>query len=160
MNSRYKALQKAKKERNNEGMWKEYRKLRNEVTAELRRAKSTYFAELANCQKINTRKYWKILNQASGKESNTKAIRAIKSDTCTLVTNDREIANILNKHFATTGEKLAGLLNSHYVPTVELIDRISPTVMEIEIQEENVKDNLLRLNTHKATAQMTCHRFC
>ena len=51
--------------------------------------------------------------------------------------------HILNKHFATTGEKLAGLLNSHYVPTVELIDRISPTVMEIEIQEENVKENLL-----------------
>ena len=68
-----------------------------------------------------------------------------------MVTNDREIANILNKHFATTGEKLAGLLNSHYVPTIELIDRISPTVMEIEIQEENVKENLLRLNTHKAT---------
>ncbi|CAB3985461.1 Hypothetical predicted protein [Paramuricea clavata] len=151
MNRRYKALQKAKKERNNEGLWKEYRKLRNEVTAELRRAKSTYFAELANCQKINTRKYWKILNQASGKESNMKTIRAIKSDTGALVTNDREIANILNKHFATTGEKLAGLLNSHYVPTVELIDRISPTVMEIEIQEENVKENLLRLNTHKAT---------
>ena len=95
MNKRYKALQKAKKERNNEGLWKEYRKLRNEVTAELRRAKSTYFAELANCQKINTRKYWKILNQASGKESNTKTIRAIKSDTGALVTNDREIANIL-----------------------------------------------------------------
>jgi hypothetical protein len=151
MNRRYKALQKAKKERNNEGLWKEYRKLRNEVTAELRRAKSTYFAELANCQKINTRKYRKILNQASGKESNMKTIRAIKSDTGALVTNDREIANILNKHFATTGEKLAGLLNSHYVPTVELIDRISPTVMEIEIQEENVKENLLRLNTHKAT---------
>jgi hypothetical protein len=48
MNRRYKALQKAKKERNNEGLWKEYRKLRNGVTAELRRAKSTYFAELAN----------------------------------------------------------------------------------------------------------------
>ena len=121
------------------------------MTAELRRVKSTYFAELANCQKINTRKYWKILNQASGKESNTKTIRAIKSDTNAMVTNDREIANILNKHFATAGEKLAGLLNSHYVPTVELIHRISPTVMEIEIQEENVKENLLRLNTHKAT---------
>jgi hypothetical protein len=34
-----------------------------------------------------------------------KTIRAIKSDTGALVTNDREIANILNKHFATTGEK-------------------------------------------------------
>jgi uncharacterized lipoprotein YajG len=91
------------------------------VTAELRRAKSTYFAKLANGQKINTRKYWKILNQASGKESNMKTIRAIKSDTGALVTNDREIANILNKHFATTGEKLAGLLNNRYVPTVELM---------------------------------------
>ena len=76
-----------------------------------------------------------------------KTIRAIKSATGASVTNDREIANILNKHFATTGEKLAGLLNSHYVPTVELIDRISPTVTEIEIQEENVKENLLRLNS-------------
>ena len=151
MNRRYKALQKAKKERNNEGLWKEYRKLRNEVTAELRKAKSTYFAELADGQKINTREYWKILNQASGKKSNMNTIRAIRSDTGALVTNEREIANILNKHFATTGERLAGLLNNHYVPTVELIDRISPTVMEIEIQEENVKESLLRLNTHKAT---------
>jgi hypothetical protein len=39
-----------------------------------------------------------------------KDIRAIKSDTGAQVTNDREIENILNKHFATTGEKLAGLL--------------------------------------------------
>ena len=37
------------------------------------------------------------------------------------------------------------------MPTVELTDRISPTVMEIEMQEESVKENLLRLNTHKAT---------
>jgi hypothetical protein len=121
------------------------------VTAELRRAKSTYFAELANGQKINTRKYWKILNQASGKESNMKAIREIKSDTDVLVTNEREIVNILNKHFATTGEKLAGFLINCYVPTIELIDRISPTVMKIKIHEESVKENLLRLNIHKAT---------
>jgi hypothetical protein len=82
------------------------------------------------------------------------AICTIKSDIGALVTNDREIADILNKHFATTGEKLAGLINNRHVPRVDLTDRISPIVidvMEIEIQEESAKENLLRLNMHKAT---------
>jgi hypothetical protein len=63
------------------------------------------------------------------------AICTIKSDIGALVTNDREIENILNKHFATTGEKLAGLLNNRHVPRVE--PPIVIDVMEIEIQEES-----------------------
>ena len=43
MNRRYKALKKAKKKPNNEELWIKYRRLRNEVTADLRRAKSHYF---------------------------------------------------------------------------------------------------------------------
>ena len=49
------------------------------------------------------------------------------------------------------GEKLARFIDNRHVPTAELIDRISPTVMEIEMQDESVKENLLRLNIHKAT---------
>lgn len=81
-----------------------------------------------------------------------KPIRAIRSDGGTLVINDSEKANILNKYFASIGEKLASDLNNQpTMSTVELIDRISPTVLEIEIEEDSVKENLSRLNVHKAT---------
>ena len=47
MNKRYKILKLAKRH-NSESMWTEYKKLRNEVTAEIRKAKSEYFTELTN----------------------------------------------------------------------------------------------------------------
>ena len=40
MNKRYKILKLAKSGHNSESMWNEYKKLRNEVTAEIRKAKS------------------------------------------------------------------------------------------------------------------------
>ena len=97
MNRHYKALKKAKKEPNNEELWIKYRRLRNEVTADLRREKSHYFLQLANRQRVNTRQYWKILNKASGKELEKTEIRAIRSPNGTLVTNDKKKAEILIK---------------------------------------------------------------
>ena len=63
------------------------------------------------------------------------------------MTRKREI---LNKRFATVGKNLAGSINNQCT-SIELIDRISPTVMEIEVEEESVKKNLSSLKTYKAT---------
>ena len=64
MNKRYKILKLAKRH-NSESMWNEYKKLRNEVTAEIRKAKSEYFTELTN-NATDTKTYWKILKMADG----------------------------------------------------------------------------------------------
>ena len=98
--------------------------------------------------KMNRR--YKALKKA--KEFFQTEIRAIRSSNGTLVTNDKKKAEVLNNHFATVnvGENLAGNLNNQCT-SMELIDRISPTVMEIEVEEESVKKNLSSLNIYKAT---------
>ena len=110
----------------------------------MRRAKSHYFLQLANRQRVNTRQYWKILNKASEKKLKKTQIRAIRSSNGTLVTNDKKKAEILNKHFATVGKNLTGSLNNQCT-SIELIDGISPTVMEIDV-EGSVKKDLSSLN--------------
>ena len=89
MNKRYKILKLAKRH-NSESMWTEYKKLRNEVTAEIRKAKSEYFTELTN-NATDTKTYWKILKMQTAQPT---------------LTDEKAIANTLSQHFATVGERL------------------------------------------------------
>ena len=78
------------KRHNSESMWNEYKKLRNEVTAEIRKAKSEYFTELTN-NATDTKTYWKILKMQTAQPT---------------LTDEKAIANTLSQHFATVGERL------------------------------------------------------
>ena len=62
MNLRYKSYKKAKRS-DDAVLWSEYRKIRNEITSEVRRAIVNYYRGLFDEVK-STRSYWKLLKKA------------------------------------------------------------------------------------------------
>ena len=118
-------------------MRNEYKKLRNEVTAKIRKAKSEYFKEMTN-NAIDTKTYWKMLKMVNGTtEQKPRNVRAITDSNEKLLTDEKAIANTLNQHFATVGERLAKEFTQQGDIGWQLVDRISPTTSEIEINEGN-----------------------
>ena len=63
MNYRYKLLKSAVSTKD-ETAWAKYKKIRNEITADVRRAKAKFFRENIDAAK-STAAYWKVLSEAS-----------------------------------------------------------------------------------------------
>lgn len=149
MNLRFKLL-KISKQSGDEEMRKKYRKCRNEVTAELRRAKTNYFKRLMD-ESPNSYKYWKVLNNAAGRQQKANVIQAIRRIDGTLAIDDYEKANILNIHFATVGNCLANELSATVMPDPIRINKVTPTVSSIYISTETTAALLAELKPRTAT---------
>ena len=73
-----------------------YKKLRNEITSDVRKAKASYFQEKLNEVKT-TGEYWNLLNKATHpKIRNT--IGPLKRHDDSLAVDDTEKANMMNMH--------------------------------------------------------------
>ena len=88
---------KAKKSRNQDD-WKQYRKLRNLVTWELKKAKTQFFERMSDHSFRNPRKMWKELNRVLGRGDKQK-IDAVKTPDGR-ITGRRNIVEELNKYFS------------------------------------------------------------
>ena len=153
MNERYKLLRLAKRTKDS-NLQRRYRQARNEVTTELRRAKAEYFATMSN-EVTDCRKYWKLVKTAAGDTQAKGEIQAIRRDDGTLATDDKEKADILNKHFATVGQRLAdentppsNHIELHPVstvvttnPTSTALDLVIPTSLVKHIVTTELKSN-------------------
>ncbi len=68
-----------------------------------------------------------------------------------IITSDQEKAEIFNEHFSTIGEKLADTLPPVEYPTSTItINRVTPTVMDINLTYESVLQGVLNLKPDKA----------
>ena len=94
-----------------------YKKARNEVNRMIKKAKDEYFQkQFGNCNG-DTRKMWRVLNNAmkrKSKKSKLPNFVTVPSTNGKLSkTNCKQsIANSMNKHFSTIGKKLANKLKS------------------------------------------------
>ena len=148
MNLRYKTFLKAKKLQSQE-LFAEYRKFRNSITHEVRVSKTMYYTDLFNEVK-SCKTYWKLLKNATNNVS-TKPILGIKGEDGKIVTSDQAKAAIFNQHFSTIGEKLANNLPTIDQHTsISIINRVTPTVMDIDLTYENVSTALTKLKADKA----------
>ena len=148
MNLRYKTFLKAKRSQNPE-LFAEYRALRNKVTHEVRLSKTNYYMNMFNEVK-SCKSYWKLLKNATNKSS-SKPILGIKGLDGKIITSDQEKAEIFNEHFSTIGEKLADALPAVQYPTsTTTINRVTPTVMDINLTYERVLQGVLNLKPDKA----------
>ena len=87
---------------------------------------------------IDTKTYWKMLKMVNGTtEQKPRNVRAITDSNEKLLKDVKAIANILSQHFATAGERLAKEFIHQGDVGWQLVDRISPTTSEIEINEGN-----------------------
>ena len=103
------------------------------------------FNEVKSCKS-----YWKLLKNTTSKLS-CKPILGIKGLDGKIVTSDQEKAEIFNEHFSSIGQKLADRLpDAEYQNSSSLINRVTPTVMDINITYESVSQGLLNLKPDKA----------
>jgi hypothetical protein len=154
MNLRYKCYKKAKRS-DDACPWAEYRKLRNEVTFEVRMAKGNYYKSLFDEVK-STRSYWSLIKKATEvKKRNICDIRKLDGS---LTNSDKEKAEVLNEYFANVGERLAQNLLQGNQLNVYTVNKVTPTVANIEITQELVCQEISKLNQTKQQALITLVR--
>ena len=86
-------------------------------------------------------------------EQKSRNVRAIRDSNEKLLTDEKAIANtlIINQHFATVGERLAKEFIQQCDIGLQLVDRISPTISQIDINEEQLMKQLLHMKHDTAT---------
>jgi hypothetical protein len=147
MNLRYKCYKKEKRS-DDACLWAEYRKLRNEVTFEVRMAKGNYYKSLFDEVKC-TRSYWSLIKKATKvKNRNICDIRKLDGS---LTNSDKKKAEVLNEYFANVGERLAQNLLQGNQLNVYPVNKVTPTVANIEITQELVCQEISKLKPNKAT---------
>ena len=87
---------------------KHFKRYRNILTKLKKKAFNTYYAEKAAAAKNNVSKTWAIINEViKRKKRKGSAITRMYDKEGNVVNNQNGIANLLNCHFSTIGEKMA-----------------------------------------------------
>ena len=103
--------------------WAQYKKIRNEITSDIRTAKAKYFKD--QLSKISTTKaYWKLLTKAP-KPKVRKSIGPLRRKDKSIAVKDSEKANLMNEFFATVGSRLAEGYDQSLVPNPNPVPHIS-----------------------------------
>ena len=154
MNRRFKLYKEAVNTNDNE-KWREYKYLRNKITAAVRRAKADFFRSKVNEVKTSSA-YWRLVKDATNLSKSHKPIGPLKREDGSLAVCDVEKANIMNSYFSSIGTKLAAQLSAYpsalQFETGTADDSTdTPPLADIDIQEGTVKSKILNLKTNKAT---------
>ena len=147
MNYRYKLFKTAMRTKDVTA-WAKYKKVRNEITALLRRAKASFFREKIDSVK-STAAYWKILSEATNPKRRPQ-IGPIRREANSLAVRDGEKANLINTFFPTVGTSLSR--NPTCQAPVETRNDPAPTqtISTNPISEESISRKIKALKPNKA----------
>ena len=153
MNRRYKLFKAAISSKCPE-QWSNYKRVRNEVTYDLRKAKSSYFSNTFNEVKSSSA-YWNLLKRATNPKVR-KNIGPLKKDDGTLEFTDSGKANLMNSYFAMVGLKLSNTLppptSCRYGKTcADKGETDSPRLTDAYVSKSLVVDKIKALKTRKST---------
>ena len=153
MNRRYKLFKAAISSKCPE-QWSNYKRVRNEVTSDLRKAKSSYFSNTLNEVKSSSA-YWNLLKRATNPKVR-KNIGPLKKDDGTLEFTNSRKANLMNSYFATVGLKLSNTLppptSCRYGKTcADKGETDSPRLTDAYVSKSLVADKIKALKTRKST---------
>jgi len=87
--------------------WLSFKKARNSVNYAIKHAKLNYYRNKLNADLGNPKITWKTLNDLMGKKSAITEISEIQGSSSETLTNVKDIAGHLNKHFTQIGSDLA-----------------------------------------------------
>ena len=87
--------------------WSLFKKARNSVNNEIKRAKEIHYQTAFNDNKNNLRKTWRIINEMTSRKQTANSF--IKEIVCneTSVIDSRKLSEAFNDHFASVGPKLS-----------------------------------------------------
>ena len=152
MNRRYK-LFKAAVSTKCPMQWSAYKKARNKVTSELRKAKTAYFSKMFS-EVQSTSAYWNLMKRATDPKAR-KTIGPVKRDDGTVALVDEEKACILNSYFATVGQNLASNFppitgNRQGATSSARDDRTVPLLKEVHVSSLAIQNKIEVLNVNKS----------
>lgn len=123
--------------------WPAYKRLRNQVTREMRNAIRDYYHGLIDENIGNPKKMWKTINKVLDKNENSVKLSSVEVDGKCL-TRERDILKALNQHFVSVGPNLAKKIVSK--PGDDCLQNIKPELKEMEFK---TVDDVFILNAIK-----------
>ena len=131
--------------------WLSFKKVRNRVNYAIKREKSSFYRNKLNANLGNPKSTWKTLNDLMGKKSAITEISEIQGSSSETLTNAKDIADHLNKHFTQIGPDLAKKIPATPVNAEDYLRR-EPSVFEFpEIDPSRVLNLLLKVDIARAT---------
>ena len=148
MNLRLKLLRKAKQS-NNPELWAKYKRLRNEITSEVRVAKCQYYKNLFD-EVRDCKTYWNLIKRNTNKNK-SRPILGIRNSNGQLELRDNLKADILNEHFSTIGKSLAMEREVRAVENQQRnISHITPSIMDINLSHKSILCSIKKLRSNSA----------
>ena len=146
--NRFKLFKRAVKTKDR-NTWADYKRLRNEITSDLRKAKAAYFRDQLKKAKT-TSAYWNVLSKATNPKVRKK-IGPLKRDDNSLAVKDTEKASLMNCFFSTIAEKLnAGQLQAPQLLTSPCSKPV-PCISDINLSSLDIDRKITLLKNNKAT---------
>ena len=86
--------------------WSAFKKARNTVNNDIRRAKENHY-KTAFCEnEKNLKRTWSIINEITSRKQTSSLVKEVKCNDKTF-TDPNQICEVFNEHFASIGPKLA-----------------------------------------------------
>ena len=96
--------------------WLQFKKCRNLVNNEIKKAKELYYKRALDENEGNSSQTWKIVNELTSRKTNNCCIKEIKSNGNSIY-GPPELADAFNDHFSSIGPKLASQIYSNNGPS-------------------------------------------
>lgn len=154
-------------------LWEQYRKAKNQTTNAIKLAKKTYCTERLENNEKNPRETWKIINTLLSRNvNNSSIVQELKIDGQT-VTSSSEIADKFNDFFTNIGETLAhsleqtGIKPESYVsvtsksfniqpPSIETVSKLLASIDERKaVGLDNLPNRLLKISSDIIAPSLT-----
>ena len=129
--------------------WDQYKRVRNHTNNEITNAKRKYFTDNLESSKSNPKKNLAINDLTSRHPNKVRNIAEIKLREQT-ITESSEIAEELNLHFSSVGEKLASEIPSSNVEPESYLEATKTTFSLKDLPVSVVRKLLAKLNERKA----------
>ena len=148
MNLQFKLFKRAV-ETKDQNIWVDYKRLRNEITSDLRKAKAAYFRDQLKRAKT-TSVYWNVLSKATNPKVRKK-IGPLKRDDNGLAVKDTKKASLMNNFFSMIGEKLNAGQPQAPQPFTSPCFKPVPCISDINLSRFDTDRKITILKNNKAT---------
>ena len=112
--------------------WESYKSFRNKCASYNREFKSSYFAQQVLSSKNDSKKLWKVLNQAANRNSKNIIPTYVRHDNDILLTDPTEIAKTFNSYFS----QVVGTINKgivHNDPDFDTLQILPPNLLPLSL---------------------------
>lgn len=126
-----------------------YKKLRNKVIQELRKAKASYYTQLIDNAKGSNNSLWKYLNNLTNKTSKSIGIREVSVDG-KIINNNAAMANNFNSYFVQSVEDLTKDCVTTKPPTCSSLSASADCFFIKTTDESKVAQIIAKLSNSKS----------